>query len=82
MALTSQSHLAVTDVLCIPDRTGFPKYTILATIQMIFAIPDALADEKKKKTLPPPPLPVEMDEDRWKLQSLRWTRMYVMMRTK
>ena len=50
-------------------------------MQMIFAIPDALADEKKK-TLPPPPLPVEMDEDRWKLQSLRWTRTYLMMRTK
>ena len=43
-------------------------------------MPDALVDEKKKPLLPFL-LPVEMDEDRWKLQSLRWTRTYVMMRT-
>jgi hypothetical protein len=54
MALTSKSHLAITDVLCIPDRTGFSKYIIPATIQIIFAIPDELADKKKKKhSLPP-----------------------------
>ena len=58
MALTSTSHLAITDVLCIPDRTGFSKYIIPATIQIIFAIPDELAD-KKKKTFPPP-LPVAL----------------------
>ena len=39
---------------CIPDRTGFSKYIIPATIKIIFAIPDKLADKKKKKhSLPP-----------------------------
>ena len=68
MALTSQSHLAITDVLCIPYRTGFPKILIPVPIQIILAIPGELAAKKKSAPSPPPTCKSEasklkMDED-------------------
>ena len=69
MVLTSQSHLAITDVLCIPYRTGFSKILIPVPIQIILAIPDELAVGKKKVLPPPHPackseaLKLKMDED-------------------
>ena len=55
MALTSQSHLAITDVLCIPYRMGFSRFLIPVPIQIILAIPDEIVLEKKNAS--PPPLP-------------------------
>ena len=69
MALTSQSHLAITDVLCIPYLMGFSRFLIPVPIQIILTIPDEIEVKKKMHPLPlslpvaakkntPPPLPV------------------------
>ena len=51
--------------------TGPDEFFIIPAItQITLAITDKLADKKKKHSLPLP-LPVEIDENSWKLQSFR-----------
>ena len=40
MALTGQSHLNITDILCITDRTSSSKYIIPATTQITLGYAD------------------------------------------